>query len=591
MTDQMQTIRQNKSLLKQELEAAGAQFKAGAVVCPFHADHTPSGGIYQAEDKAWRFKCQSCGVGGDAFDIRARRTGQPLAMVFVELSADQGPRPGQQRPGLNQINAGGRVYADLDAVRAALPGELVSEHPYRTAGGRTDMIAFRCQVNGDKSYRPAHVVKGGRWRLAAPPKPWPLYARDAIGKSDTVIVVEGERCCDVLAPYGIAATTTPFGAGKAAHCDLTSLAGKNVVLWPDNDLTGRNHMQQVAELLEQIEAKPRVSYIEPNDIDLGDKEDVADFVQQLQAVDKTAADISTELHRLISKARPKGPLDKIRKRFRAIATGEYRNIELPWPLLGQVTQALRPNSVVLLVGTGGASKSFMALQAFRFFKELGESTAYFVLEGDVTDHLQRALAQITGTAGYTNTDWLYDNMLIAEAALSEHAEALESIVRDLSTSDGLGADTLEQIAEWVERQAVMGRRIIIVDPITAATRTDRPWIADRNFLNAAKGTCKRHGCSLLVVTHPTKGTLDPDLTNIAGGATYEQNSDVILTLHTHGDGHTNTIKTGCGRTEIEHNRTVRIEKVRNALGRGMRIAYTFDNGSLTMKEHGIIIKG
>jgi len=185
---------------------------------------------------------------------------------------------------------------------------------------------------------------------------------------------------------------------------------------------------------------------------------------------------------------------------------------------------------------------------------------------------------------------VYDNILTAEAALDEHAEALESIVRDLSTSKGLGSDTLEQIGEWVERQAAMGRRIIIVDPITAAVRTDKPWVADKNFLNAAKGTCKRHGCSLLVVTHPTKGALNPDLTNIAGGATYEQNSDVILTLHTHDDGHTNTVKTACGRSEIEHNRTVRIEKVRNGPGRGVRLAYTFDNTSLTMKEHGVIVK-
>jgi len=406
MINNMQTIRQNKGTLKQELEAAGAKFKTGgAVLCPYHEDHKPSGGIFQGQDGAWRFKCQSCGFGGDVFDCYSKRTGKPLAMAFVELTADKGGgRPKQRR-----ANAGGKVYVDLDAVRAALPGELVSEHPYRSVGGRVDMIVFRCQIGSDKSYRPAHVVKGGKWRLAAPPKPWPLYARDRLAKSDTVVMVEGEKSCDALAPYGIAATTTPFGSGKSEHCDLTPLAGKNVILWADNDTPGRNHMQQLSSQLEALSPKPRIAFIEPNNLDLSEKEDAADLLAQFQTVEKTEAEIRSELQQIICSAKPKGPLDPIRKRFRAIASGEYRNIELPWPLLGKITQALRPNSVVLLVGTGGASKSFMALQAFRYFKELGESSAYFVLEGDVTDHLQRALAQITGIAGYTNTDWNQDH--------------------------------------------------------------------------------------------------------------------------------------------------------------------------------------
>ena len=70
------------------------------------------------------------------------------------------------------------------------------------------------------------------------------------------MVVEGEKCGDVLLELGIAATTSPCGAGKAEYADWTPLAGKKVILWSDNDPTGRNHMKQVAEQLQRLDPSP-----------------------------------------------------------------------------------------------------------------------------------------------------------------------------------------------------------------------------------------------------------------------------------------------------------------------------------------------
>jgi hypothetical protein len=450
------------------------------------------------------------------------------------------------------------------------------------------MIVFRCLVGADKSYRPAYPIQGG-YVLGAPPKPWPIYARDLIAASDTIIIAEGEKCCDVLSKYGITATTNPFGSGKAEHCDLTPLAGKNVVLWPDNDLTGRNHMRQICGILETLEPRPRIAWLEPADLDLQEKEDVADLIAQLEGIEKSEAEITIELHSVIGKAKPLGSLDKLHRRMQAIASGEYRCVSWPWPVLTSMTKALLPGTITLLAGTVGASKSFMLLQAVLHWLSEGELVSYYCLEGDKPFHLARALAQLSGLSGWTDPEWIIENPLPAETSLKEHSEQLELFAHHLWTSDNLGAETLEQLAEWIEKQARLGRRLIAVDPITAATRTAKPWIADLAFLMATKKTATAYGCSVVLVTHPQKNVSEPDLTNLAGSAAYERFVEVILTLHSH-EPKTSMVKNCVGRSESEHTRTVRIEKARNGRGTGCSLAYDFDVENLTLKEIGLIVK-
>ena len=54
--------KRDRAALVAELERAGAKFKGNAFLCPYHDDHRPSAGVFQADD-GWRFKCQSCGAG------------------------------------------------------------------------------------------------------------------------------------------------------------------------------------------------------------------------------------------------------------------------------------------------------------------------------------------------------------------------------------------------------------------------------------------------------------------------------------------------------------------------------------------------
>jgi phage/plasmid-associated DNA primase len=78
----------------------------------------------------------------------------------------------------------------------------------------------------------------------------PIYryreVREAIAAGQTVFVVEGEPCADVLWNSGIPATTNIGGAGKWRESDSDDLEGiEALVLCPDRDKPGVEHMQKV----------------------------------------------------------------------------------------------------------------------------------------------------------------------------------------------------------------------------------------------------------------------------------------------------------------------------------------------------------
>jgi hypothetical protein len=67
-----------------------------------------------------------------------------------------------------------------------------------------------------------------------------------------VFVVEGEKDADNLAALGLLATTNAMGAGKWRPEYSESLRGRHVIILPDNDDSGRQHAQAVAEALSGI---------------------------------------------------------------------------------------------------------------------------------------------------------------------------------------------------------------------------------------------------------------------------------------------------------------------------------------------------
>jgi hypothetical protein len=582
MNTTMQGIqRHDRSALEAELKAAGAEIRGNAVKCPFHDDRHASGSIYQGDDGAWRFKCcaASCGVGGDLFDLRARVSGRSLEDVLREANPDA--RPHAQR-------SAERVFKDLADLRlaAATAGRIEAEYQYTDPDtGKIDLLVFRLKTPEGKAFRQCHSVPGG-WVQRAPAKPWPLYRRAEIRTADEILIVEGEKVSDALNGIGVIATTSPAGAGKAVHADWTPVAGKRVWLWPDQDSPGRSHMKDVAAILDRLDPSPTVRYIEPDNLDLGDKEDAFDFIEQCRVA---GMDPRQAVLDVMERAKSLSLSSGLRDRIEDTISGKWADVPWPWGNLTRLSRALLPQTVTILCGTPGAAKSFMVFESLLAWFDAGIPIACLALEEDRTYHLQRVLAIRERNVELLDPEWQKANADDARAAYARHQSYLDRFGKRIWDAP-LEPMSLDAISAWVRDRAREGCRVIVVDPITAALASDNPWVADSKFVNDMKAITRSHDASLLLVTHPKKGSKLVGLDDLAGGASYQRLSQCILWLERHKTPKHVTVLSDCGRFQTEISQTLHLSKCRNGRGHGMALGFKIDWPTLAFAEQGIVVK-
>ncbi len=118
---------------------------------------------------------------------------------------------------------------------------------YLSDNGDIICCVFRYEhKDGSKEFLPLNKATGKHEF----PLPRPLYRLPQLLKANKVILVEGEKCADALVGAGFTATTLMGGANtKIEKTDLSILTGKDVILWPDNDLPGRKYADNLAEAL------------------------------------------------------------------------------------------------------------------------------------------------------------------------------------------------------------------------------------------------------------------------------------------------------------------------------------------------------
>jgi len=128
---------------------------------------------------------------------------------------------------------------------------------YVDASGALLGLIYRFDNNQGKDFRPlvyCHDQKTTKseWRWKSWTEPRPLYGLNKLASNTSapVLVVEGEKCTDTannLLP-GIIAITSPGGSKAAGKADWSALAGRKVIIWPDNDKPGIAYAKKVAAL-------------------------------------------------------------------------------------------------------------------------------------------------------------------------------------------------------------------------------------------------------------------------------------------------------------------------------------------------------
>lgn len=140
---------------------------------------------------------------------------------------------------------------------------------YRAADGQPLMVLYRFDLGPDDSGTPRkvfapltwckHSGNGSlSWRWQGLPEPRPLLRLDELATraADPVALCEGEKAADAAAELlpGYVATCWPNGTNSWQKADLAPLAGRDVLLWPDNDAAGLKCMDALAEHLRQLGA-------------------------------------------------------------------------------------------------------------------------------------------------------------------------------------------------------------------------------------------------------------------------------------------------------------------------------------------------
>lgn len=280
--------------------------------------------------------------------------------------------------------------------------------------------------------------------------------------------------------------------------------------------------------------------------------------------------------------------DKLTELLEDTISGKRTAIHLPWETTAALTNCLLPGTVTLLCGNPGASKSFMLLQALMYWLKLGVRCCCYELEESIEYHQLRVLAQMARLQGLTKPDWVFNHPDETRQAYKAHHDELEAL-RATLTAEPDRQVTLQQLAFWVDRKARDGHRVICIDPVTLAAYTRRDsWNEDGEFVEKIKRVATDYKCSVVIVSHPTKQNAGPGLESLAGGAAYSRFCQTAIWLEYH-DMKESVIRTACGRTTQQHNRTLHLLKSRNGSGQGAKLAFMFGGDSLTLKEIGLII--
>lgn len=282
------------------------------------------------------------------------------------------------------------------------------------------------------------------------------------------------------------------------------------------------------------------------------------------------------------------PAEKLATLIEGVTSGRIYSAKLPWPQLHNLTLALMPGAMTVLCGDPGVGKTYFLLDCLRFWTQENIDSAVYFLEEDETFYLRRLLAQEEGKSEYGRLDFWKENPELVQNAMEKHARTINELGTRITVAENTKQMELRQITAWLEEQLKTGRRVIAIDPITAAYAGADRWLADDAFVMETKGLITRYGASLILVTHPRKGNVvKKSGHDMGGGAAYFRFSSTSLWLNRLKKPKRFTVYGPCGPDVVDTDTLIEIHKARESKGTGQEIAVQFGDG-LHYTELGVV---
>jgi hypothetical protein len=357
----------------------------------------------------------------------------------------------------------GQSEAAEEILRMA--GERTTDAPtrswtYHTATGEVAFIVDRYDGPGGKRF----VMRSpsGERKLPAvytEEHSRPLYRLPELAQrpGDPIVVVEGEKAADAVCAAGFLGTTSVGGAKAAKKTSWAPLAGRVVVIWPDNDDPGRQYADVVAAEAKAVGATRVI--IVPTPPGEPPSADAADHPTE-------------EVRRRIESALASG----LKPKIFTPQTAFSRFVGAAPPTGWLVENVVARRAVTLLCGEGGIGKGLLALDlawkvVLRGHGRLGDgvtalgervvdggvSVAVLALEDDPVDLHRRAeiidpIGERTeyGHSFYTcSIDTFGGSLPIVtmQASAVTFTEMWAEVERELAEIDGLALLVLDTLSK------------------------------------------------------------------------------------------------------------------------------------------------
>ncbi len=314
--------------------------------CPAHDDQRASLSIAEGDD---RRALVCCHAGCDVKAICAAVDMTP-ADLFPTLIPTVRPTSIPATRSDVKGTRPAKIFATSSDAVAQLQrrhGPPSAQWTYQNALGEPVGVMVRWDhQGGKKDIRPVSR-HGDTWQIRGMPHPRPLYALPELPAASRIYVCEGEKAADAVRSIGLAATTSAHGSKGATKADWGSLAGKEVVVLPDNDQPGREYAEAVASILVRLKPAPTVKLI-----NLPGLPPRGDFVEWLEAggtfekLSELLAATETyapKRNQKIAKARTSSPSDRPRI---VITTDEPTVIDQAIESLGSDTTIFKRGNVL-----------------------------------------------------------------------------------------------------------------------------------------------------------------------------------------------------------------------------------------------------
>ena len=312
-----------KKYLTNIKKSGGAEYKS---ICPFHDETNAS---FNFNNQTGQYFCHGCGKKGDFIHFYGKINGLDTRRDFGKILKG--------------------IADDFGISWEQKKSRIVKTYDYTDSD---DKLLFQVCRMEPKDFRQRRPDGNGGWIWNLKGIEPVLYRLPEVLKSDETIICEGEKDADNLSILGFTASKCPMGSGKWKDSYNQALKGKHVILCPDNDNQGREHMARIGTSLNGNTKS--LKWLELPD--LPSKGDVSDFIATFDDKEQAAERLSI----LIENAKPYEPPKKVTlddiilsvDQFYQIDVPERQELLFPW---------LKEDSINLVSGWRGCGKTWLAL--------------------------------------------------------------------------------------------------------------------------------------------------------------------------------------------------------------------------------------